>query len=646
MSHIVGAMSDTLGHRGPDDSGVWGDSGVCLGHRRLSILDLSPAGHQPMVSACGRFAIVFNGEIYNHLEIRAKLDRCSWRGGSDTETLVECFSAWGVAETLKLAVGMFAIALWDGRDRVLHLIRDRFGEKPLYFGWLGRDFAFASELKAFRVHPDFDFSNRAIDRNALASFLRFNAVPAPHSIFRDIYKLEPGCWLTVAASHAGNRPDAVPSAGYSRSGLTIRRWWSLRQTINAGRAHHFADHTEALAALDAQLRRAIRDQSMADVPLGAFLSGGVDSSLVVALMRAEAGVPVQTFTIGFEEAGYNEAGHAEAVARHLGTHHQSLYVSHRDAQAVIPLLPSLYDEPFSDSSQIPTYLVCQQARRFVTVALSGDGGDEIFGGYNRYFLSRPLWQQFSRLPGFVRKFLAMGAGNLSAKTLGALICVGGGRELDVSLMSDKVLKISELARNANSLSDFYPLLVSEWKNPNDVVVNGREYSAFDDSGGADAADWQEEERMMYLDAMTYLPNDILVKVDRAAMGVSLETRAPFLDHRIVELAWQIPLHDKIGSAKGKLPLRALLERYVPNELIDRPKQGFSVPLGDWLRGPLRDWAEHLLDEKRMLHQGFFHPEPVRAVWQQHLRHRGNWQHRLWPILMFQAWHETWLAKSA
>ena len=672
FDELIARMADRLTHRGPDDAGRWVDAeaGIALGHRRLSILDLSPAGHQPMVSASGRFVLVFNGEIYNHLEIRSELERLprsldrppngspavtgvapvsrssapapptpvpederrpAWRGHSDTETLLLAFELWGVDGTLRRAVGMFSLALWDRAERRLHLARDRMGEKPLYYGWCRDAFVYASELKAFRTLPGFD---NPVDRGALAAYLRFAYVPEPWSIYRGIYKLEPGCRLTLSPEALGRPPPDAPRAPMDAPGLSLRRWWSLRAVAEAGQADPLVDEEEALAALEGRLRDAIRLQSIADVPLGAFLSGGVDSSTIVALMQAEAMSPVRTFTIGFEDAAHDEAVHARAVARHLGTEHTELYVRARDALDVIPRLPEIYDEPFADSSQIPTHLVCQQARRHVTVALSGDGGDELFGGYNRYFWTRRIWSKLAWLPQGPREALARW---ILARPTEQWDLLAARLRIGATLVGDKAHKLAERLSDVRDLDDLYLRLVSEWKRPAEAALGAREAPTLLSSRDEWPALGEAEQRMMYLDAMTYLPGDILCKVDRAAMAVSLETRVPFLDHRVVELAWGMPLAMKIRDGVGKRPLRRILYRYVPRELIERPKQGFAIPLAAWLRGPLREWAEALLDARRLREEGYLDPGPVRQRWQEHLEGRRNWQHGLWAVLMFESW---------
>jgi len=636
-------MANTIAHRGPDDAGAWTDAqdGIALGHRRLSIIDLSPAGHQPMHSSCDRYVIVFNGEIYNHLNLRNQLSVDSrqrqWKGHSDTETLLACFEAWGIEQTLAKTVGMFALALWDKQERRLYLSRDRLGEKPLYYGWVKGAFVFGSELKALKAYPGF---YNAINRDALTLYLQYNTVPAPYSIYENIYKLEPGCCLSLSVDAIATPLSIAPEVGGEYTGLSLSRWWSLSVAVAQGNDNRINNEEEALTVLDHRLRDAIRLQSIADVPLGAFLSGGVDSSAIVALMQSEVASPVKTFTIGFSESEHNEAIYAKEVAKHLGTEHTEIYLSSSDALEVIPRLPDLYDEPFADSSQIPTFLVSQMAKQHVTVALSGDGGDELFGGYNRYLWSRRIWDKFSWLPfparhALGRLLLSQPVGSIDHLAQFLFRLVMRDR---VILLGEKVHKVAELLLRARNLDDLYRSVIATWKLPLPVVSAeaGDLFAQFTVIPEFASA----EERMMFFDTLSYLPNDILCKVDRAAMGVSLETRVPFLDHRVVEFAWQLPISMKIKDGQGKWLLRQLLYKHVPKALIERPKQGFAIPLGEWLRGPLRDWAEALLDEQRLKQEGYFDPEPILYKWNEHLAGRGNWHHHLWSVLMFQAWLET------
>lgn len=638
---MAGTMATAMHHRGPDDSGAWADesSGAALGHARLAIIDLSPAGHQPMVSAGGRFVIAFNGEIYNHLELRAELEAAGaapvWRGHSDTETLLAGFEHWGVEATLQRTVGMFAIALWDKAERSLTLVRDRFGEKPLYYGWAGqggeRAFVFGSELKALRAYPGFD---APVCREALADYLRFMYVPAPRTIYRDVFKLEPGCLLTLRGAPPAEAPAQALRAGQAHVSVALQRWWSLAAAVEAGAADPVRDEGEALRMLEARLEEAVRLQSLADVPLGAFLSGGVDSSAIVALMQRQASRPVQTFTIGFDEAGFDEAPHARAVAQHLGTEHHEMRVSAQMAQDVIPTLPWMYDEPFADSSQVPTHLVCQAARRQVTVALSGDAGDELFGGYNRYFWGPRLWRRMAALPYAVRQCAARGMQAVAPARWDALLRAAG-----VVRPGEKLHKLGRALQGARTIDDLYANLVGEWPQGHGLV-RGADGAAPQSMPWPEAGLHDPAARMMYQDAMTYLPDDILCKVDRAAMAMSLETRVPFLDHRVAELAWRLPMEMKVRGGVGKWALRQVLYQHVPRELIERPKAGFAIPIGQWLRGPLRDWAESLIDAPRLEAEGYFDPAPIRRIWAQHLSGRYDWTPRLWSVLMFQAWLEA------
>lgn len=621
------AMADTLVHRGPDDAGVWEDpdAGVALAHRRLSILDLTPAGHQPMVSACGRYVIAFNGEIYNHLDLRRMLDDSgrgpAWRGHSDTETLLATFAAWGVEGTLKKCVGMFAIALWDRRDHKLTLARDRLGEKPLYYGRHNGVFLFGSELKALRAHPAF---RGEIDRHALALFMRLAYVPSPWSIYRGIFKLPPGNYLEVGKDGVAGSP---------------RAYWSAESICATGQKEPFiGSDAEAVSELERLLMQSISGQMLADVPIGAFLSGGVDSSTIVALMQTQSARPVKTFTIGFNEAGYDEATHARAVARHLGTEHTELYVTAGEALDIIPRLPVIYDEPFGDSSQIPTFLVSRMTREHVTVSLSGDGGDELFGGYNRYFWTMRLWQRLGRLPHPLRRMLAYvmtqpspAAWNALLRPLASLLPL---RHYHAN-PGDKLHKLAGTISAASPLC-IYRELVSFWQG--DVVLEADDTLSLLDEAD-DHAFTDFEHVMMALDLQTYLPDDILAKVDRAAMAVSLETRVPLLDHRVAEFAWRLPLGMKIRDNQGKWLLRQVLYKHVPRELIERPKQGFGVPLDAWLRGPLRGWAEGLLASDRLASEGWLDPAAIRNKWGEHQSGRRNWSYHLWNALMFQAWLE-------
>jgi asparagine synthase (glutamine-hydrolysing) len=623
------AMAAALSHRGPDDSGAWVDEvcGVALGHRRLSIIDLSPLGHQPMTSESGRFVVSYNGEIYNYRELRAELEASGARmpGQSDTTVLLAAVERWGFEQALKRFNGMFAIALWDREERRLFLARDRFGEKPLYYGVIGTTLYFGSELKALRAHPAF---RDEVDRASLAQFLRFTCVPAPRSILAHVRKLPAGCW---AAFGAKAEPIHAPTP-----------YWSMAEVALAGESDRFKGSEEdAVGELDRLLRASIRARMVADVPLGAFLSGGIDSSTVVALMQAQSERPIRTFTIGFEEAAFNEAKAAKAVANHLGTDHTELYVTAEQAQGVIPKLPALYDEPFADSSQIPTFLVAELARRDVTVALTGDGGDELFGGYNRYPWAETLWKWLSPVPLRGRRLAAAALDLAEPEWIDSVarVCDRWLPEgLRHRMPGEKVQKLVEVLRVRDREALFLRLL-SAWQDPSAVV--GVEDPVHPLLNGARPRVADFTERMMCTDTLLYLPDDILVKVDRAAMGVSLESRVPMLDPEIASFASRLPMSFKVHGLKGKRVLRKVLARYVPHELFERPKMGFGVPIGDWLRGPLRPWAEAELDEGKLERTGYFKAEPIRKMWRQHCLGHRNLQGELWPILMFQAWLEWW-----
>lgn len=622
---LLARMAGAIAHRGPDDHGVWIDSeaGLGLAHRRLAIVDLSPHGHQPMHSADGRFVLSYNGEIYNHAELRAALDRAGltpegrWRGHSDTETLVEAIAAWGLDAALARSVGMFAFALWDRRDRTLNLVRDRFGEKPLYYGWAGRDLVFASELKAIRAHPDFE---PTIDRRALHAFAARTNVPAPLSIYRKVFKLEPGCILTLANCDPFDDP---PTA-------RIRRYWSYEEVVRAGLADPFATDAEALTALETALNVAIDGQSVADVPVGAFLSGGIDSSAITAFYQQRSATPVRTYTIGFDEAGYNEADDARAVAAHLGTIHHEQIVTAAQAREIIPLLPAIYDEPFADSSQIPTFIVSRFARRDVTVALTGDGGDELFAGYNRHVSAPAMWRALRRVPRPLRAAASATLGRLPARFWNAAASAMPGRT--APNLGAKLHKALATAGHARDFHDIYDDFLDEWAGERSPVLGGGK-----GVGRAAPAIPDPTVATMLRDATGFLPDDILTKVDRASMAVSLETRVPFLDHRLAAVAAQIPLSMKVQGGKGKQILRAALFARAPAALFDRPKAGFAVPVGQWIKEPLRDWAESLLDPQRLAAQGYFDPTIVAARWADHVSGRRDSTAAIWSILMFQAW---------
>jgi len=634
---LLTRMAGAIAHRGPDDQGIWSDddAGIGFAHRRLSILDLSPQGHQPMHSASGRFTICFNGEVYNHGAIRAELEATGqvpeggWRGHSDTEVLLQAFEAWGLRSTLERAVGMFAFALWDRKEWQLHLVRDRFGEKPLYYGQVGPDFTFGSELKALRRHPRFD---KEIDRQALQAYAARTYVPAPLSIYQGIFKLPSGCILTLDRSALSKSLDSPPMEGEDGP-IRLVRFWSYRDVVRQGLDDPITDEAQVVDALEATLASAIMGQSVADVPVGAFLSGGIDSSTVVALYQKYSPQPVRTYTIGFEESGFDEAQHAKTVAQHLGTIHHEHYVTVQQARDVIPLLPSIYDEPFADSSQIPTYLVSRFARHDVTVALTGDGGDELFAGYNRHVLAPKLWSQLDRLPRALRSAAAAPLSRLPAGFWsGATRLLSNG---DRPFLGAKIQKGLRIAQSASKFDDIYLNFLDEWSLEDNPVRDAKNIGcAFDMDVGCEAPDTI---RMMYCDAVSYLPDDILCKVDRASMAVSLETRVPFLDHRVAALAARIPIGMKVHGLHGKHILRKLLYREAPAHLFDRPKAGFAVPVGEWIKGPLRDWAEDLLDPARMAEEGWFDPAIVQRRWRDHLAGRRDSTPAIWAVLMFQSW---------
>ena len=615
---VLRSMTDALAHRGPDASGAWTDpeAGIGLGHRRLSILDLSPLGAQPMHSACGRYVMVYNGEVYNHRELRPELEAAgfAFKGSSDTETILAAMAHWGVVPALKRFVGMFAFALWDREERTLTLVRDRLGIKPLYYGRVGGDFVFGSELKALRAHPGFD---NALDKDALALYFRHNYIPAPYSAFRDIAKLEPGSVLTLSG----------PDMEHPR----VERWWSAEHAWLQGDAHPFqGSEDEALDELERLLSDAVGLRLLSDVPLGAFLSGGTDSSTVVALMQAQSSRPVKTFSIGFPEERFNEAPHARAVAAHLGCDHTELILTPGDLLDVVPRIPHFWDEPFADSSQIPTYCVSRLARQSVTVSLSGDGGDELFAGYDRYFWAG-RWRHVERLPRPLRRAAAA----LGKALPEAAWRLAGPRGTRMRWRLDGL--------GSGGFQEFYRYLLSHHKNPASLVPGAREPETALSRPGPALSD--RFRLMTLLDVQGYLPDDILTKVDRASMAVSLEARVPLLDHRVVEFAAGLPTGLKVRDGQGKHLLRRLLSKHVPASLVERPKMGFGVPIEHWLGHELRDWSESLLDTRRLTEQGHLNVGEVRRMWREYLAGQSNWHYYLWDVLMFQAWLEHWEGAS-
>ncbi|MFA0378574.1 asparagine synthase (glutamine-hydrolyzing) [Vibrio sp. 10N.222.54.A3] len=618
LETTINNMNNSLYHRGPDSDGVWVDAnvGLALGHRRLAIQDLSPSGHQPMDARSGRYVMVFNGEVYNHLELRKELGSIEWHGHSDTETILACIDRWGFVDTLKKLTGMFAIVLWDKKEQKIHLARDRMGEKPLYYAIHNNVLIFGSELKALKQHPSF---NADIDRDSLCLYMRHNCIPAPYSIYKNTFKLMPASYLTI----------------YCNWQMKTDTYWSATDVVNKNSEQAFTGSPEeAVKTLTDKLSKAVKQQAISDVPLGAFLSGGIDSTSIVALMQNQTQGQVKTFTMGFDSKAYNEAEHAKVVAKHLGTDHTEMYVTPKDAMDVIPSLHEIYDEPFADSSQIPTFLVSKLTKSKVTVALSGDGGDELFAGYNRHKLAHTMWPKVTKLPGFARNIAAKGIKAFSPSQLDML-----NHALPPSykmrLLGDKFHKAANVI-GAHDEAGLYLNLVSQWKKPENVVLGSKEPSTIITSNQLSDS-LNTSHRMMALDMMTYMPDDILTKVDRASMAVSLETRVPMLDHNVVEFAWSLPLAIKLKDGVGKWPLRQMLYQYVPKKLIERPKMGFGIPLDEWLRGPLREWAEELLHPERLNKEGYFNQKLVTEAWCSHLSGKATYTQELWCVLMFQQW---------
>ncbi|MEQ8252356.1 MAG: asparagine synthase (glutamine-hydrolyzing) [Oceanibaculum nanhaiense] len=625
MSDSIAAMTAALSRRGPDDEGLWQDeaAGIALGHRRLAIIDLSPAGHEPMVSADGRLVLTYNGEIYNHRELRRELeeDGAAFRGDCDAEVMLEGFARWGIPATVARLIGMFAFAVWDRRERRLILGRDRMGVKPLYWGKSDGLLLFGSELKALAACPHW---NREIDRDSVASYLRHAYVPAPHSIYRRIEKLPPGYLLEIG-------PDGAPH---------LTRYWDLRDVALAGLADPLPEDADAaLALLEPLLRDAVSRRMVADVPLGVLLSGGIDSAMVTALMQQASDRPVRSFTIGFQDSDLDEAPLAGAIARHLGTDHTQLYLTESDARNTVPELPGLYDEPFADASQIPTLLVSRLARQQVTVALSGDGGDELFGGYHRHRIGEAVWDRVSAVPRPMRQvasaLLKMPSSGAWSKLAGAL-----PDRYRPPMLGDKVGKLASVLP-LDGPDDMYRRLITHWPAAEGLVPGAVRRGTAAEELGAAAGIADPFHRARLMDALTYLTDDVLAKVDRASMGCGLEVRVPLLDHRVAELAWRLPKSLLHREGRSKWPLRHVLERHVPRALFERPKAGFSVPLDGWLRGPLRDWAESLLGAESLSADGLLESRPIRAAWHEHLAGTRDHGSRLWAVLMLQAWRQRW-----
>lgn len=623
---ILRKMTESLAHRGPDESGIWQEreSGISLGHQRLSILDLSSAGSQPMVSSNDRFVMVYNGEIYNHQENRNLLQKQGynilWKGYSDTETLIELITAFGIEKAVTLSKGMFAFAIWDKKLKTLSLARDRFGEKPLYYGWQGKSFLFGSELKALKNHPEFQGS---LDTNSLGLFFQYNYIPAPHSIYKGIFKLQPGNIFTLALNE--------------KEGKLLPYWSTSKVYYHGARNPFLGSTSEAIFEVEQCLMSSVKGQLMSDVPLGAFLSGGIDSSLIVSIMQSISHKPINTFTIGFEENNFNEAPFAKKIASFLATNHNELYVSSNDCMKVIPMLSDIYDEPFADSSQIPTFLVSKLAATSVKVSLSGDGGDELFGGYNRYLFANNFWNKLNYFPVSLRKLLGNFLVSVSPETWNRVLNNFHSFlpiHLKVNNIGDKIHKASNIL-SSDSIDEVYFKLLIQWSDPN-MLLHRISLSSKNLLPGQNS-NLNNIEKMMLKDLLSYLPDDILCKVDRASMAVSLESRIPFLDHHLFELSSKLPISLKINQGSSKWILKEILKKYIPVQLIERPKMGFALPIDQWLRGPLKDWANFLLDKNEMLKDGILNPLPIHQKWEEHLSGKRNWHYHLWSILMFQNW---------
>jgi asparagine synthase (glutamine-hydrolysing) len=625
ISNVLSVMSETLEHRGPNGSGKWIDKerGIAIAHRRLSIIELSPDGDQPMVSVDNRYVISFNGEIYNYKQLYNELSKegIIFNGSSDTRVLLTCIQTWGIDKTISKIIGMFAFSLWDQRKKELILVRDRMGIKPLYYGWSGSDFVFSSELKAICKHPMF---LKIIDRKSFEFYSRYSCIQSPRSIYENIFSLAPGNILKISLEDVKNRVINSPKS-----------YWSLSEVCISGKNNQIHDRNEAINLLEGVIKTSVKDRMVSDVSLGAFLSGGIDSSLVVALMQAQSEKPIKTFSIGFDDDRYNESNYAEIVAKHLNTDHETLNVSPKNAIDSIYKMPELFDEPFADSSQIPTYLVSSMASKSVTVALSGDGGDELFGGYNRYYWADNIWDKSQKIPYFLRlKFSTLFKAIPPSRwdSIYNNIYKFLPNKYQYSLPGEKMHKVANVI-SSRDIAEVYNRLVSQFI---DKDSHKGKFNVFQDINGL-----TNSEAMMLSDQKFYLPSDILTKVDRASMGASIEARVPLLDHRVAELSWRMPLSSKINNKQGKWALRKILYKYIPQDLVERPKMGFSVPLDEWLREGLRDWSEELLSEKKLKEDGFFNADHVRKMWDDHLRKKSNNQHSLWTILMFQAWQDRW-----
>ena len=631
---VIEAMCNRLAHRGPDASGVWLDpsAGLAMGHRRLAIIDLSPSGEQPMMSASGRYVIVFNGEVYNFEALRTEISRARnaghkpWRGTSDTEVVLEAIETWGFEEALKKFLGMYAFALWDRRDRKLFLVRDRMGEKPLYYGMAGSSFVFGSELKALRAFPGVDFE---INRQALSAFFQFSYVPTPLSIYRGVRKLVPGSYIIASVAPNGTVVVGEPI-----------RYWMFPDASRDERAREFEamDDKQLTDELQTRLSRTVHRQMVADVPLGAFLSGGIDSSLIVSLMQAQSRHRIRTFTIGLTDHSLNEAPYAKMVAQHLGTDHTEFYVDATTAASVIPRLSQIYDEPFADSSGIPTFLVSQLARQHVTVSLSGDGGDELFAGYPRYQFCQDLWRRLAKFPRWSRDIISTALTSLSPCAWDHAFNFVLSNSQRQQVNGHRMHRLARVLW-ADTFDELYVRMISQWHEEDGLVLGS------EGQNGKAVHEWRDGnepvlKRMRRFDLEQYLPDDLLTKVDRASMHVSLESRSPFLDHEIVQFAWTLPERALVREGQGKWILRQLLDRYVPRTLVERPKAGFAIPVSHWLRAELKEWAEYLLNEQTLRTQGYLDPEPIRRMWQEHCSGKYDRHTYLWNVLMFQAWLQS------
>ena len=624
--NILNNMGNVIAHRGPDDSGIWYDNNykaIGFVHRRLSIQDLSVAGQQPMHSRSGRYIIVFNGEIYNHLLLRKSLKiNVPWNGRSDTETLLACIELYGIKKTLKKLIGMFSFAIWDVKHKRLTLARDRMGEKPLYYGFQNGTFLFGSDLISLKQHPDFVGEIR---RKSIALFMRFGYIPCPYSIYNNIFKLPPGSFINIERDVANPQPEF---------------YWNFKEIVKSNNLEiNNLEYDIAVNNLEIALGDSIERQMISDVPLGAFLSGGIDSSSIVALAQLRSSNQVKTFSIGYDDKHYNEAEHAKLIANHLGTDHTDLYVTPKDTISVIPEIPKIYSEPFADPSQIPMFLLSKMTKDYVTVALSGDGGDELFGGYNRHLFTNQYWGAISKLPSSMKWLITNTIKSLSPNHWNKVFMYFNyfmPKKFHHQNMGLKLYKISKAIRS-DSIDDLYTSLISRWDNPEGLVLGIEKDKTLYEPLIDEFILCDDVSKMMAMDTVGYLSDDILCKVDRASMFASLESRNPFLDHNIVEFAAKLPLNYKIKNGIGKSVLRDVLYKHVPKKLIDRPKMGFDIPIGDWLRGSLKKWANDLLDEKKIREDGYFNAELVRKIWFEHQSGSNNMEHKLWPVLMFQSW---------